>query len=367
MKHFDTSTQAKGIIINHRDPRFSLRNMAMACLLALMLLGSAPLLATLNYTMVASSTTYVALVGGTNIPDLGAGSDLTVTAPISIGFSFVFDGTTYTEFQVSDNGYIHLGNDLGTTGYGNAGGDEVIPNDFSDATAMTPGMNTTRPFIAPLWEELAMANIGGSASYLLAGTAPNRTLTIEWNKVSWRAPTGTDQISFQVVLHETTNIIDFIYQADAVALGPLPTASIGLAGITNGDYYSLSDSGPNPTASKTVNTTTINTKPATGQMYRWTPSIPTGISNNAFTEAAPVVHFDAGSNLLSWSSEFRETGLFSFEIIDMMGRPVYQQDVQVSAVGKNSWNFEVPPCAAGMYMARISGRDAFRQSKFIKP
>lgn len=229
-----------------------------------------PLFAIINYSMVPSASVYTPLSGGVNIPDLSAGSDLTVTTPLPIGFNFVFDGVTYTQFQMSDNGYIHLGNNLGTTGYGNASGDEIIPNDFSDATGSTPGINTMRPYIAPLWEELAIANIGGNCSYKLTGSAGTRTLTIEWNKVSWRAPTGGDQVSFQVILYEGTNIIDFLYQADAAALGTLPTASIGLGGISNGDYYSLNNSGASPVASKTVNTTNISVKPATGQRYRWT-------------------------------------------------------------------------------------------------
>src|ERR1700741_2893381 len=210
--------------------------------------------AQLSYTMVPSTPGYTMISGGTSIPDLSAGSDLTISSPITIGFNFEFDATIYTEIQVSDNGYIHFGNDLGPTGYGNAGGDIVIPNDFTDGTAMNPGDNTMRPFVAPLWEELAVAGIGGGGdvSYLLEGIAPNQKFTVQWNKMSWRAPTGTDQISFQVVFHETTNIIDFIYMQGPVALGNLPTASIGLAGINDGDFYSLSDSGPNPTFSQTV-------------------------------------------------------------------------------------------------------------------
>lgn len=334
--------------------------------LALVLVSSNRLLAVIGYTMVPSTTSYTPLSGGVNIPDLAAGSDLTVSSPLPIGFNFVFDGVTYTQFQVSDNGYLHFGNDLGTTGYGNASGDEVIPNDFSDATGSTPGINTTRPFVAPLWEELAMANIGGSASYLVSGTAPGRTLTVEWNKVSWRAPTGTDQVSFQVVLHEGSNVIDFIYRADAAALGPLPTASIGLAGITNGDYYSLSDSGPNPTVSKTVNTTTINAKPATGQMYTWTPSITTGIAGEAVAPNALKVYQGTQPGMFTVSSEPREAGRFALEVIDMAGRVIHRQELDIQVPGKQDFPLYLPACPAGIYLLRLSGRGSAQQSKFIK-
>lgn len=327
------------------------------------ILGGNTLVAQISYIMTPSNPGYTPLSGGTSIPDLSAGSDLTVTPPIPIGFNFEFDGTVYTDVQASDNGYLHLGSDIMVTGYGNAGGDAVIPNDFEDQSAMTPGTNTVRPFLAPLWEELAIANIGGNASYLTSGIAPMRTFTIEWDKVSWRAPTGTDQVSFQVVLHETTNEIDFIYRADAAPLGPLPTASIGLAGITNGDYYSLSDDGPNPVASKTVNTTNISVKPATGQMYTWTPAV-TGIAE--IKPAALLTYFEQDNNRLVLSGDFKEAGELAVEITDISGRTICKENIRVEAKGKSSYKIALPACSAGIYLAKISGPQVQQQSKFIK-
>ena len=234
-------------------------------LISLLFTGS--LKAVLSYSMIPTVSGYTPLSGATSIGDLSAGSDLTITAPIAIGFGFKFDGVTYTQFQMSDNGYIHLGNDLFGTGYGNASGDVIVPNDFTNS-------NSLQPFIAPLWEELAISGLngGGSASYKLTGSAPVRTLTIEWNRVSWRAPTSTDQISFQIVLHETSNIIDFIYKVGALGLGTFPTASIGLGGTGTTNFYSLNNSGTAPSPGFNSNTTNISTRPADGQRYRWIPT-----------------------------------------------------------------------------------------------
>lgn len=324
--------------------------------------------AQLSYTMTPSQGTYTPLSGGNSIPDLSAGSDLTITPPIPIGFNFTFDGMVYTECQASDNGYLHFGNELAPTGYGNASGDLIIPNDFTDATGTTPGINTTRPFVAPLWEELAIAGLGGggSTSYLTEGTAPDRTFTIEWNKVSWRAPTGTDQISFQVVLHETTNVIDFIYLQGPVAVGNLPSASIGLAGIANGDYYSLSDSGPNPVVSKSVSTTTIGIKPATGQMYTWAPFIPTGIKSNANDKSLVSVSFDPVLNSLKVIADFRKAGDYDFEVVDLLGRVVLKDKLRATEKGKGVHRVALPLCAAGTYVARITGQSVSEQLKFMK-
>ncbi len=252
--------------------------------------------ATLSYSMTPSVSGYSPLSGGTNIPDLGAGSDLTITPSYGIGFNFLFDGVVYTRFQASDNGYIHLcnaGGELTGTGYGNGSGDVIIPNDFSSA-------NTLRPFIAPLWEELAIAGLngGGSASYTITGSSPLRVLTIEWNKVSWRAPTSTNQISFQVKLYETSNIIDFIYMIGTDPLGSFPTASIGIAGIGNTNFYSLNNFGNNPAYTLGANTTSINTLPTSnGQRYRWIPTASLPIKLISFTGK----NTEAG-NLLEWKT-----------------------------------------------------------------
>ncbi len=324
-------------------------------------------IAQLSYSMVPRVPGYTALSGGTSIPDLSAGSDQTISPAIPIGFNFTFDGTVYTECQASDNGYLHFGNDLAPTGYGNASGDLIIPNDFSDATGSTPGINTTRPFVAPLWEELAIAGIGGgNASYATAGTSPNQTFSIEWNGVSWRAPTATNQISFQVVLHETTNVIDFIYKQGPNPIGNLPTASIGLAGITNGDYYSLSDSGPNPVVSKSVNTTTIGIKPATGQMYTWIPDISTGVKETMSNNSLSSVYFDVNSNQLKVFADLKQSGDYEFEITDLLGRSIYKEKMHVADKGKANFSFVIPTCTKGIYIARINGQNNSAQLKFVK-
>lgn len=268
----------------------------LCCFLIISLCRSGSLTAVLSYSMVPTVPGFVS-VSGTSIPDLSSGSDFTITNPIAIGFTFKFDNVNYTHFQASDNGFIHLTGGAGSTtltgtGYGNACCDVVIPNDFTLS-------NTLQPFIAPLWEELAISGLsgGGSTTYTVTGSSPTRTFTIQYNKVSWRAPTSTDQISFQIILYETSNIIDFVYKVGTVALGTFPTASIGLGGIGATNYYSLSNSGSNPTAAFNSNVTNISTRPADGQRYRWIPTATLPVELMFFT-GKPT---DAG-NLLEWKT-----------------------------------------------------------------
>ena len=103
-------------------------------------------------------------------------------------------------------------------------------------------------------------------------------------------------ISFQVKLYETTNIIEYIYRQEAAPYNPgYNGASIGLMGTTSTNFISLSDSSASPTVSTTTSTNNIEVKPATGQIYRFTPSgadsyswtsSPAGFTS---TVASPVV------------------------------------------------------------------------------
>jgi hypothetical protein len=314
--------------------------------------------ATIAYAFTALPGLYVPLAGATVINELYGGSDAVVSAPYAMGFSFSYDGTAYTDFQVSDNGCLFFGNSVPPGDP--VSGDAILPNDLSIA-------NSTRPFAAPLWDDHA---VWGNASYLLTGTSPNRVLTVEWNQMDWKynvaAFGGThNNISFQVKLYETTNVIEFIYNPEAGTLAGCPglgcaSASIGLAGSAAGDYYSLNNSGAAPLASKSLNTTTISTKPAAGQTYRWTPGTGTGLQELSAGKGSSVF-YDNQSGQLNINYEAAEPGNLSFVISDALGRRcgVYSFE---SRKGKN--NFLIPfDDAAGVYVVEING---IMTRKFIR-
>ncbi len=133
-----------------------------------------------------------------------------------------------------------------------------------------------RPFVAPLFDDHDMGS--GSVSYLLTGASPNRVFTMQWLNTRWDYIAATPGISFQVKLYETSNRVQFVYRQEAGAIGMDATgfgASIGIAGIAtgSGQYLSLNNSGTSPTASSTVDTLNISTKPANGQTYTFAPAV----------------------------------------------------------------------------------------------
>ncbi|HCT29714.1 MAG TPA: hypothetical protein DIW31_03030 [Bacteroidales bacterium] len=203
-----------------------------------------------SYQLTALSGTFTPLSGSTVIPSLDGKS-----TAINIGFDFNFKGVTHTQLWANSFGFITF----------NQNCDQYPGNSLKSS----PYWN--RPIIAPLWDEMSV----GTASYLVSGTAPNRIFTFEWLNCKWSyyypAATG---ISFQVKLYETSNQIDFVYQQEAGALSS-PSASIGLCFASTqmyqneGGFLSLGNTSTSPTASTITETTIINTKPATGQIYRF--------------------------------------------------------------------------------------------------
>jgi hypothetical protein len=211
-----------------------------------------------TYTFAPSAGTYTDLpAAATTVPTIQ--TDDAISGALPIGFTFVFDGTPYTTFYASSNGFLSFNSSAGSANGNN----------------LTTGAASLRPLVAPLWDDLGGGNSASVASYQLTGTAPNRVLTFEWRNWLWRYTGSAPAISFQTKLYEGTNRVEFIYRPEAGALSS-PTASVGLAGVGtgNGSFLSLSDLSAAPTASSTTENASIATQPVAGQRYLFTPPVP---------------------------------------------------------------------------------------------
>jgi len=217
-----------------------------------------------SYSFTATTGTYTEIPAGAPAVDLpGTQADTQLSLAQPIGFTFVYEGVGYTQFRMGSNGFISL-NATATAA--------LSANDF--ATANT----TSRPIIAPLWDDLDGAVTTpavGVARYRTTGTAPNRVLTVEWRNWQWNWSATGNTISFQAILYETTNVIEFIYRQESGAVNA-GSASIGIGSATGsgaGSYLNLT-SIASPATSSTSSVTNLSTKPATGTIYRFTPPVP---------------------------------------------------------------------------------------------
>ncbi|MFY7729240.1 MAG: T9SS sorting signal type C domain-containing protein, partial [Flavobacterium sp.] len=229
-----------------------------------------------TYTPVSSNATAVSTIL----------ADTALSATLPIGFTFNYGGNNYTQFKMASDGFITLNT---------AQTNSLATNNLSTANA------NARPIIAPLWDDHAgSATAGSYAGYELTGTAPNRVLTVEWRNWLWGYLATTPVISFQVKLYEGTNIIEFTYRTESGSISS-GSASIGLGAPTgngSGSYLALT-SISTPAVSSTTNTTNLNTKPATGTVYRFNPgnapaltyawtSVPAGFTSNIKNPVATV-------------------------------------------------------------------------------
>ncbi len=206
----------------------------------------------------APSTTTFTPVSATAIPVPSIQADDAVSGTLPIGFTFVFDGTPYQNFVASSNGLLSF-NTGASTNFGNG---------------LMTGAATERPFIAPFWDDLDGRDASAAAAYILTGTAPNRVLTMEWRNWMHYAGPGP-ALSFQVKLYETTNRVEMVYRQEATPITNT-TASIGLAGVGmgTGSFLSVSDAVAAPSVSSTTSNDNIVVAPPTGQVYAFTPPVP---------------------------------------------------------------------------------------------
>lgn len=224
--------------------------------------------ATLSYSLNVSTPGYTAITGSVvpNFNNVCEGA--MVSASYSIGFTFVYDGISYSQFQVSDNGELFLG--ASYTCNDNCGGS----CNFSEKEPADLASGTDRPAICPLWDDLGFVNNGAAVTFTTTGSGSNHVLTVQWTLMNWKYnnTTGATRggISFQVKLYESpAGQIDFVYKQESQLMGTglqAPHARIGLMGAS-GDYYSTDQTGVTPSK---ITQYTVTAKPADGAQLRWT-------------------------------------------------------------------------------------------------
>jgi hypothetical protein len=198
-----------------------------------------PTLLTATYTQHTSGTTDYGTY--TNIP---------------LGFTFCFNGVNYTAISISNDGYIVMGTTIWGTTVPISSGSE-----FNVISAMAADL-----------QGLA----GASLRSKLAGTAPNRTFTVEWK--NYKEYYNGGDMTFQIILYETTNVIEMYYVTNT-ALTTASSFQTGLKGSTTADFNNRTKTNNAAWASASTaggaNTATMNCGTTVargpGGKYTWTP------------------------------------------------------------------------------------------------
>jgi len=202
---------------------------------------------------------------GTVTTLLGAGVSNTASAVAPIGFDVWYMGVRFTNFSVNANGVFRFGSTAiipGGNSYTVNGTYRIVPissGSFASETVPTTGNFQTAATV-------------GKVHYKVIGTAPNRTLVVEWKdmKIGHRS-TKTTYATFQAHVYETApsptttsgGVIQFVYGAmptDArnssgtqVAINTRTGIGIGTAA---GQYLSVITSGTSAVSATTTITST---------------------------------------------------------------------------------------------------------------
>jgi hypothetical protein len=255
-----------------------------------------------NYTFSSANGSYNSIETGIAAPLSPAFSpaksdlDEGFSNNIPIGFSFQYNGKNYSAIHLNTNGFATLGAPF----MAGAGQDPTYESNELRSASGQKGV--IKPVLAPFWDNLILPS-AGSLTYSSTGTAPNRIFIAQWKNAIWQS--GGSAISFQLKLYETSNIIEFQYQPETDAGGANKSASIGISSefpqILDEEtapltYQSLTSSTASAQINTLFETDNIATKPASGQIFRFTPNPcmpPSGILLNGY---------NSNSANLSWTA-----------------------------------------------------------------
>lgn len=246
----------------------------------------------------------------TGYSPLSAGATVAYPAPwdnqtnpvVPLGFSFIFDGVPYTDCRINANGFI-------TFGATAAAGNVAIP--LSVGTAFGGAVSA-----------FGIDLISGATDpivYETTGAAPNRVFRVQWTNAQ-RVGDGTGSFNFQILLYETTNVIELSYGLCNTTNTTVRNIQVGLRGPNNNfiqgnvtnRLQSTNVEWFNNTAPGTANNSTVRSSntayPDLGLLYRFVPPPPcttppaqpsglvigstaitsTSFAGNSFTAATPA-------------------------------------------------------------------------------
>jgi hypothetical protein len=267
-----------------------------------------------SYTFSQTTNAYTEITGGTLLgsettneerfvnPAAPLGSTSVLTGEgFPIGFNFSFNGEVYDRFSVVANGWISLGKS------------SLTPSvDLTSSSASFP-LNSTTAMNESLLARIAgfardlVAQPGASLRFETIGTAPNRTLVIQWKNYRKSSSEVGGLINFQIRLDESTNVVSFAYGTvstldsfnNNVQVGlratPLATVTNYLSRTSAASWTTTIAGLTAPLGTQFVNFTNL-IAPSNGLTFTYTPpacTAPAGFSVTGITNTGATINWEA--------------------------------------------------------------------------
>jgi len=278
--------------------------------------GSSLLTSTVPYSGYSLSTGTYGLVAISSPSTATAGDDATTTA--TIPFSFNFYGTNYTAINICSNGWVNFG--ASATTYVNY----AFPN--ASAPLACIGIGEC---------DLTTASTG-TITYGTNGTTPNRLFIVKYNAVPTLSGTGT--ITGEIILHETSNVIDIMINNCNVSINH----TIGIQNATGTAAVA-----PINAAATTVTNTDYKFTPVAFS-YAWSPATNLSATTGSSVTLSPapgagtysVTATDAGSGCFFTGNTTVTVGPMSVAVTNPLG---------VCSGSTGTWTFAGPANATVYY------------------
>ena len=143
--------------------------------------------------------------------------------PLSLPFAFRYYGRAQTLFWPGTGAWGSFGANRPTISdvrFLQAPSDERL-QPFGAHTSPVPGSNSPSVWLQPSGSRICTATVGA---------APDRRFAVEWNDLTIGDAGTAAHLTFEVVLHETTHVIDFLYRRLDYTPGADLEVDVGLVG-----------------------------------------------------------------------------------------------------------------------------------------
>jgi len=137
---------------------------------------------------------------------------------ISIGFPFEFYGINYQYVNIHSNGFLTF--------------EKNIPYDKIYLNTNIPNSSSPNNIIAPFWDDLDATD--GTILYFTNNSNAGKTFHTRWKEIPFFLDV-TAQLTFDTIIYEKSNIIQFSYKKLTNGTGNYAHGSSATVGVENGD------------------------------------------------------------------------------------------------------------------------------------
>jgi gliding motility-associated-like protein len=220
-----------------------------------------------------------------NAPSTVSLSDDSWSPAVSMGFTFNFYGTNYTQCVIGSNGIVSFN-------ISNAGG--YCPWSLNGTPLPTPSVTGALNSAMVSYQDLNPANSNsGPVQYQTIGTAPNRKFVVLYNGVTMFSCTNSCAY-IGYIFYESTNVIEMF-------IGEKGSCSSWNGGLA----IQGTENSPGSVAHITPGrNNTVWTASQDGR--RWTPTAPNNTNNYTITQI-PYVNINAPGGNMQWQNTLGQT------------------------------------------------------------